>query len=463
MVCKKGHQEFRDLPTKRKYIFMKKEVFTQGLLDFLNDSPTAYHAVKNAIAILNDKNFEELSETESWSLKEDGKYFVRRNNSSVIAFVCGSGMSEESGFRIIGAHTDSPNFKIKPGDCIVTKDGYVQLNTETYGGLIMSTWFDRPLSVAGRVVLGGSGVFETEELIIDLKKPILMIPNLCIHFNREVNEQASINKQTDVLPLLCLEDKNATKDGDDPKSDYFLDIIKEELVKQGKCDCSILDYELFLYEWDKGTFVGSNEEFISAPRIDNLSMVYASLIALTESPQVEAIQVMAAFDNEEVGSTTTHGANSSFMSQILTRICTKLGCDEEGYHRALANSIIVSADTGHAVHPNYSDKHDPTNRPVLGGGPIIKYSAYQRYATTATTAAIFKNACTKAKVPYQNFVIRSDITGGSTIGAALSSITSIPTVDVGTAILAMHSIREFGSVVDNIYTKEAFRAFYSEA
>lgn len=441
---------------------MKDEIFAQSLLDFLNNSPTSYHAVENATEILIKSSFTEILETENWSLEKGKKYFVKRNNSSVVAFICGSETPAENGFRIIGSHTDSPNFKIKPGDCIVTKDGYVQLNTETYGSLIMSTWFDRPLSVAGCVVLAGNGIFDTEKCIINVKKPILMIPNLCIHFNREINEQASINKQTDVLPLLCLEDKNAPKNGDNPKSDYLLDIIKKELEKQGKGNRTILDYELFLYEWDKGSFVGVENEFISASRIDNLSMVYASLIALTESSSIKATKVLAAFDNEEVGSATAHGANSSFLWQILNRICTKFNCNEEEYHRALAGSIIISADTGHAVHPNYSHKHDPTNRPVLGGGPIIKYSASQRYATTATTAAVFKNACAKAHVPCQNFVIRSDITGGSTIGAALSSITSIPTVDVGTAILAMHSIREFGSVIDNIYTKEAFKSFYSE-
>lgn len=437
----------------------KDEKFSQGLLDFLNNSPTAYHASANTVAILRENNFQELSEGESWNLVKGGKYFVQRNSSSVLAFVCGNGNIAENGFRIIGAHTDSPNFKIKPGDCIVTSDGYVQLNTEPYGGLILNTWFDRPLSIAGRVVIKGSGVFATEEHLIDVKRPILMIPNLCIHFNREVNDNASINKQTDVLPLLCLEKKGT------PKADYISTIIKNELANDKKYadkNIEILDYELFLYESDKGSFVGMENEFISAARIDDLSMVYNGLIALTESQTVQATQLLAAFDNEEVGSTTTHGANSSFMSHILARICAKLGCDDEGIHRALANSIAISADTGHAVHPNYSAKHDPTNRPVLGGGPIIKYSATQRYVTNAATAAVFKNACAKAGVPCQNFAIRSDISGGSTIGPAFSSHTSIPTVDVGTAILAMHSIREFGSVIDNVYTKKAFYAFYTE-
>lgn len=418
-----------------------------------------YHAVKNAKDILLQNGFEELFEKNRWHIKAGGKYFVCRNSSSVIAFICGDEDIATNGFRIIGSHTDSPGFKIKPGNCIVTHDGYVQLNTEPYGGSLMTTWFDRPLSLAGRVFIKGEGVFDMQEYLIDVDRPILMIPNLCIHFNRNANENISINKQTDMLPLLCLKKKDTLP------SDYIIDIIKTALKKIGIVPTNaaedILDYELFLYESDKGSFVGSENEFLSASRIDNLSMLYCSLIALTDSQPSKVTRIMASFDNEEVGSNTANGANSSFLNHILKRVCTQFSASDEDYFQALAHSFAVSADTGHAVHPNYSNMHDPTNRPVLGGGPIIKYSANQRYVTDAKTAALFKNACKKAGVPCQNFVLRSDISGGSTIGPALSAQTSIPTVDVGTAILAMHSIREFASVADNIYTKKAFSAFYN--
>ena len=430
---------------------IQQQKFSEDLLQYLNESPTAYHAVENAAAILRKNNFQELKETDEWSLQKGGKYFLTKNQSGIIAFTVGDGDLASEGFRIIGAHTDSPNFKIKPGPCTVTPDGYVKVNVEVYGGPILSTWFDRPLAVAGRVV-----VKEDNELrgkLIKIDKPVFMIPNLCVHFQRDVNEKGfSYNKQKDIFPLLSMTEEGAEKD------DYLYNLIQ---IETGIEKANILDYELFLYEYQKGIFTGKDKEFISASRIDDLAMVYAGLSALAESAdEGNAYRIFAAFDNEEVGSTTAQGAHSGLLIHTLNRICKNLGLTDDAYFRVAANSTSISADTAHAVHPNYSDKHDPENRPVLGGGPVIKYSASQRYGTTAFSAAYFIEACEQAGVPYQKYVNRNDIVGGSTIGPALSSLTTIPTVDMGIPMLAMHSIREFGAVIDNVYTKMAFRAYY---
>ena len=430
---------------------IQQQKFSEDLLQYLNESPTAYHAVENAAAILKKNNFQELKETDEWSLQKGGKYFLTKNQSGIIAFTVGDGDLASEGFRIIGAHTDSPNFKIKPRPCTVTPDGYVKVNVEVYGGPILSTWFDRPLAVAGRVV-----VKEDNELrgkLIKIDKPVFMIPNLCVHFQRDVNEKGfSYNKQKDIFPLLSMTEDGAEKD------DYLYNLIQ---IETGIEKANILDYELFLYEYQKGIFTGKDKEFISASRIDDLAMVYAGLSALAESAdEGNAYRIFAAFDNEEVGSTTAQGAHSGLLIHTLNRICKNLGLTDDAYFRVVANSTSISADTAHAVHPNYSDKHDPENRPVLGGGPVIKYSASQRYGTTAFSAAYFIEACEQAGVPYQKYVNRNDIVGGSTIGPALSSLTTIPTVDMGIPMLAMHSIREFGAVIDNVYTKMAFRAYY---
>lgn len=429
----------------------EEQKFAESLLHYLNESPTAYHAVENAVTILKEHGFQELQEGNAWSLQAGGKYFVIKNSSAVVAFVAGVGDLAKEGFRIIGAHTDSPCLKIKPGACSVTADGYVRMNVEIYGGAILNTWFDRPLAMAGRLIVKENGVLR--EKLIRIDKPVFIIPNLCIHFHRDVNEKGAYNKQTDMMPLFCM------KEEDIEKEDYLRNLIWEEtgIEKSG-----LVDYELFLYEYQKGIFTGKSQEFISASRIDDLSMVYAGLSALTEAETGKGCQVLAAFDNEEVGSTTAQGANSGFLRELLNRICKNMGLSDEGFFQAIANSTSISADLAHAVHPNYSDKHDTETRPVLGGGPVIKYSASQRYATTAMSAAYFMEACERAGVPCQKFVNRNDIVGGSTIGPALSGLTTIPTVDMGAPVLAMHSIREFGAVADNIYTKQAFLTYYED-
>lgn len=429
----------------------RKQEYANGLLRYLNDSPTAYHAVENGAEMLREHGFTELKEKEPWTLHKGGRYFMVKNQSALIAFILGEENLAEEGFRIIGAHTDSPGLKVKPGACTVTPDGYVKVNVEVYGGAILSTWFDRPLALAGRLAVKEG--CKIQERLVKIDKPLFLIPNLCIHLNRDVNDKGGYNKQTDILPLLSMK-----KDGME-KSDYLLERIH---VETGVEKNSIVDYELFFYEYEKGIFTGINNEFISASRIDDLSMVYAGLSALAETEEcVKGCKMVAAFDHEEVGSVSSQGANSGLFVHVLNRICKNLGMTDDAYFQAIANSTSVSADLAHAVHPNYGDRHDPENRPVLGGGPVIKYSASQRYATTAYTAAYFIDACERSGVPFQKFVNRNDSPGGSTIGPALSGLTTIPTVDMGAPVLAMHSVREFGAVDDQVDTKMAFQAYFS--
>ena len=432
------------------------------LLEFINKSKTAFQAAHEIKEILNNNGFSQLKESDKWDLQKGGKYYVEKNNSAVIAFEIGSGEIEEDGFRLIGAHTDSPGFRIKPNAEIKT-EGYVKLNTEVYGGPILSTWFDRPLSVAGRVMIKGENPLKPVAKIVDINKPILIIPNIAIHMNRSVNEGYTFNKQKDTLPLMgteaelnkCIE--NIAKDNLE-KEGYLLNILAQNLNVEVK---DILDFDLFLYEYEKGSLIGLNEEFISAGRLDDLWMVFAGLKALTESDNNKAAKVLVALDNEEIGSLTSQGANSNILENILERIVLGLGKNREEFRRALSNSIMISSDLAHAVHPNYTEKCDPTNKPVLGGGPVLKIAASGSYSTDSFASAVFKSVCEKAGVPCQVFVNRSDMRGGTTIGPITAGKLNIPVIDMGAPLIGMHSIRELASVKDNEYTIKAFTEFFN--
>ena len=425
---------------------------TKQLLDFINKSKTAFqgaHEVKN---ILDQNGFTEIKESDCWNLNKGDKHYIMKNDSAVIAFEVGCGEIEEDGFRLIGAHTDSPGFRIKPSAEMTIENNYVKLNTEVYGGPILSTWFDRPLSIAGRVTLKSNNVFKPETRIVDVNKPVLIIPNLAIHMNRSVNEGYEFNRQKDVLPLLALCNEKLEKDN------YLINLLAETLnVEAG----DILDFDLFLYEYAEGSLVGLNEELISCGRLDDLWMVFAGLKALTESNEIKATKVLVALDNEEIGSLTSQGANSSILENILERIALGLKKDREGFRRALSNSVMISADLAHAIHPNYTEKCDPTNKPVLGGGPVIKIAASGSYSTDSFAAGIFKGICEKAGVPCQVFVNRSDMRGGTTIGPITAAKLNIPVIDMGAPLLSMHSIRELASVKDNEYTIKAFTEFFN--
>ncbi|MDU5261159.1 MAG: M18 family aminopeptidase [Clostridium celatum] len=422
------------------------------LIDFLYDSPSACHGVKETQKILDENGFIEIKEADKWDLQAKGKYYVIKNDSALIAFEVGTGDIEETGFRLIGAHTDVPGFRIKPNPQMISEGKYVKLNTEVYGGPILHTWFDRPLSIAGKVSLKGASPLKPETRLVNINKPLLIIPSLAIHMNREVNEGFKINRQVDTLPLLGLINDKLEKE------DYLMNILAEELQVNKE---DILNFELGLYEYEKGMLIGMSEELISSGRFDDLWMVYAGIRALVDSRENEATKVMICIDNEEIGSLTAEGANSTLLNNILERITLGLGKDREGYYRTLANSIMISADLAHAVHPNLGDKHDPTNRPVLEGGPVLKIAASGSYSTDSFNGAVFAGVCEAAGVPFQKFVNRSDVRGGTTIGPVTAANLTIPVIDMGAPVLGMHSIRELASVKDNYYTVKAFTEFFS--
>jgi len=431
---------------------MSKELdFAKELIDFIYDSPTAFHAVLSTQKILDNNGFTELREEDRWKLQKGGKYYITKNRSALAAFAVGTGEAYEGGFKIIGAHTDSPTFRIKPAAEITAENHYIKLNTETYGTPILNTWLDRPLSVAGRVSIKSNDVFNPITKLVNIKKPILIIPNLAIHMNKRVNEGVELNKQKDMLPLMGLINERLEKDN------YLLNAIAGEIKVEPS---DIIDFDLFLYEFEKGTIMGLNDEFISSSRLDDLAMVHACTTALTRESLSKSTNVMACFDNEEVGSTTKQGANSQMLSSILERIVLSMGGDREDFFRAISKSFMISADLAHAVHPNAGEKHDPKNRPLINKGPVIKISANLHYTTDSNSSAAYARLCAKAGVPLQWFVNRSDERGGSTIGPISTSHLNMRSVDMGTPVLAMHSVRELGGVLDHTYVTESFKEFY---
>lgn len=432
---------------------MSRELdFARNLIDFIYDSPTAFHAVESVKKILDGEGFKEIKEEDGWKLEKGGKYYVVKNHSALVSFVVGGGAIEEHGFKIIGAHTDSPCFRIKPAAEMAVENHYIKLDTETYGGPILNTWLDRPLSVAGRVTLKGSDLLNPVTKLVNIRKPILIIPNLAIHMNRNVNAGVELNKQKDMLPLMAVINEKLEK------GNYLLNAIAEEISAEPS---DILDFDLFLYEFEKGTIMGLKDEFISSPRLDDLAMVHAGITAITRASAKEGTNVMVCFDNEEVGSTSKQGADSPLLSNILERIVLSMGGNRESFFRAIARSFIISADLAHAVHPNVGEKHDPQSRPLINKGPVIKLSANMRYTTDSNSAAVYAGVCKKAEVPVQYFVNRSDEVGGSTIGPISSSHLQMRSVDMGTPILAMHSIRELGGVLDHTYVTNSFEEFYN--
>lgn len=431
---------------------MSKELqFAQQLIDFIYESPSAFHAVESVKSILDKEGFSELKEEDRWNLQKGSKYYVTKNNSAIFAFAVGTGNIEEEGFKIIGSHTDSPCFRIKPNPEMVSENTYVKLNTEVYGGPILSTWMDRPLGVAGRVTLRSGNPLYPLNKLVNINKPIMIIPNLAIHMNRDVNKGFELNRQKDVLPLLSLVNDEMEK------GNYLLNAVAKELGVDAK---DIIDFDLFLYEFEKGSIVGLNNEFISTGRLDDLEMVHAGITALTKVEAVKATNVMACFDNEEVGSTTKQGAHSPFLAKMLERIVLSLGKDREDFFRALSKSFMISGDLAHAVHPNYPEKADPIHRPLINKGPVIKVAANQSYTTDSNSDAVYEEICRLAGVPVQKFVNRSDSPGGSTIGPISSTQLDIRSVDMGTPIFGMHSIRELGGVMDHTYVTKSFEEFY---
>lgn len=428
------------------------------LLSFLDASPVNFLAVKNLTEELQQHGYRRIDTTEALgTVKAGDKFFVTKNDSSIYAFQIGRKALAETGFHMICAHCDSPTFRIKPHAEIDCEGGIVKLNTEVYGGPIMSTWFDRPLTLAGRVIVKSKDVMTPTTLLLHVKRPLLQISNLAIHFNRQVNDGVKLSRQKDVLPILGIINDELEK------GNLLMNIILEELNKQQTVEREdILDFDLYLADATPACTFGAHNEFISSGRLDDLSMCFAGLEALLASQPTDTTQVLAIFDNEETGSQTKQGAGSPFLSYMLKRIALAQGGTEEAYYQAVERAFMISADNAHAWHPNYSEKYDPTNHPMLGGGPVIKFNAAQKYASDAYSASVFAGLCKKAGVPCQRFVNHSDVAGGSTLGNILASSIPLRGVDMGNAILAMHSCRETGSTADHEFCVKVFTQFYQE-
>ena len=422
------------------------------LLDFLDASPVNFLAAQNIATELEKAGYRKLDPREPIGIVKAGdKLYVTKNDSSVYAFHIGRQPMAEAGFRMICAHCDSPTFRIKPNAEMLCEGGIVKLNTEVYGGPIMSTWFDRPLTIAGRVIVRGQDALNPETLLLHVKRPLLQISNLAIHFNRQVNDGVKLSKQKDMLPILGIINDELEK------GSLLMNIICGELSIKPE---QVLDFDLYLADATPACTFGVHDEFLSSGRLDDLSMCFAGLEAMIDTDTADATKVLAIFDNEETGSQTKQGAGSPFLAMMLQRIALAQSGSVEAWYQAIERAFMISADNAHAWHPNYSEKYDPTNHPVLGGGPVIKFNAAQKYASDAVSAAVFAEICRQADVPCQRFVNHSDVAGGSTLGNILASSIPLRGVDMGNAILAMHSCRETGSVADHLYTVKAFTQFF---
>ena len=415
------------------------------LLKFIEKSPTAFQAVTEMTKRLDKEGFEELKEEDHWKLKKGGNYYVTRNHSAIIAFSIPQKPVWK--FHIMASHSDSPSLKIKENPEIEVENAYIKLNVERYGGMILSPWFDRPLSVAGRLIVRQDG--KIREKMVTVDRDLLVIPNLAIHMNREVNDGYKYNVQKDMLPLY-------SGNGEKGK---FLDMIAAEAEVRPE---DVLGHDLFLYNRMPGTVWGARNEFISSPRLDDLQSAFALTKAFTESTPAEYINICAVFDNEEVGSGTRQGADSTFLADVLDRITEGLLADHSTYLRWIADSFLISADNAHAVHPNHPEKADPTNRPYLNGGIVIKFHGSQKYTTDGISAAKMKDYCERAKVPYQTYANRSDIAGGSTLGNISTAHVSVSSVDIGLPQLAMHSAVETAGMMDTEYAVRALKEFWGE-
>lgn len=432
---------------------METSALITDLMQFLDASSVNFLAVKEICRRLDDAGFTRLDPAEHWTLTPGGKYYITQNDSAVIAFIPAQ-TGAASPYRIITAHSDSPGFRIKPHAEMIGEGGIVRLNTEVYGGPILYTWFDRPLSIAGRVILRSDSVFNPVHRTVRINRPLLTIPHLAIHFNRAVNEGNPLSKQKDMLPVIGHITDSLQRDN------LLLNLIASELNVD---PADILDFDLSLYDTTPACTLGLNNEFITSGRIDDLSMAHAAVTSLIDraADNPGATLVAAIFDNEETGSGTKQGAASPLLADLLTRINMALGGNKEHLLRAISRSFMISADNAHGLHPNYVEKQDPTNHPLLGAGPVIKINANCKYMTDADSAAVYATICRNAGVPVQYFVNHSDVAGGSTLGNILTSQIPLRGVDMGAAIWAMHSVRETASVDDHDLIIRSFREFYA--
>ncbi|MDG1693788.1 MAG: M18 family aminopeptidase [Porticoccaceae bacterium] len=421
--------------------------FNQQLCAFLDASPTPFHGVSTMVSLLSEAGFTELSDDQSWSLKQGGKYYVVRNGSSIVAFVNGSEAVSKSGVRIVGAHTDSPCPMLKPQPEI-QKGGFCQLGVEIYGGALLNPWFDRDLSIAGRVVYKDANQ-ELKQTLINFKHPVATIPSLAIHLDRNANKDRTINPQTDIPPIVKLNMGNQ-------KSQNFRDILQQQFLTDQD---QVMDFELCLFDTQPAAMVGLDQEFLASGRLDNLLSCFVATQALIKADGTQTC-IMACNDHEEVGSVSAVGADGPFLESVIA----KIAANESGsldISAVMDKSLLISCDNAHAVHPNYMDKHDADHLPSINGGPVIKTNVKQRYATNSVTSSRFKQLCEQANVPVQQFVSRSDMGCGSTIGPIASSRLGVATIDVGIAQLAMHSCRELTGSKDSLRLAMVLGAFFS--
>ena len=430
---------------------MQETEFNDGMLEFIKASPTPFHAVENMVQVLQSNGFSQLAESDSWNVTSPGKYYITRNASSIVAFTVNAEVASQ-GFRMVGAHTDSPCLNIKPNPEIIN-NGYLQLGVEVYGGVLLHTWFDRDLSIAGRV----SYLDDNDEIqacLINFETAVASIPSLAIHLDRTANEEHSIDKQKNLPPVLMpLSDKG----GDDKKKTSFKSILLKQLKARnsGLKVKEILDYELSFYDVQPPAVTGLENDFISSARLDNLLSCYTGLQALINGGDARN-SLLVCNDHEEVGSSSSSGAQGTLLKSIIER----LSGSAEDFARTIDNSMMISADNAHGVHPNFADKHDENHGPVLNQGPVIKINANQRYASNSETSSVFKKLCRELKLPVQSFVIRSDMACGSTIGPITAAEIGVRTLDVGVPTFGMHSIRELAGARDGYYLFQVLSQYY---
>lgn len=419
----------------------------QELLEFIEECPSCYHVIERLKKDYNKAGFEELKETEDWKISWGKSYYVTRNGSAVIAVrLPKAGVAD--GFSVAAAHSDSPTFKIKENP-ERNQEAYITLNVEKYGGMIYSSWMDRPLSAAGRVCYEEKKTGKVVSKLVNIDKDLCVIPSLAIHMNPNTNKGMEFNPQVDLQPLFASSEN---------KGDFLKLAAKEAGIKEEE----LWGSDLFLYVREKGRMIGPKKEFLLSPKLDDLQSVYALTRGLMEAEPESKISIAAVFDNEEVGSGSIQGADSTFLEDVIVRFCEALGLGTERMRQLIAGGFLLSADNGHAVHPNHPEKADPTNRPYLNGGIVIKYNAAQKYTTDGITAAKVKRLCKKAKVPFQTYVNRSDIAGGSTLGHISTAHVSIPSADIGFPQLSMHSAVETGGTEDTLQGVKLFREFFRQ-
>lgn len=427
---------------------MQDSEYVDGLLGFIQASPTPFHAVEQMASVLQNNGFSLLQESDIWQIESKGKYYVTRNDSSIIAFTMNASPAER-GFRMVGAHTDSPCLKVKPNPEII-KESYLQLGVEVYGGALLNPWFDRDLSLAGRVSYVTSNG-DVNNALINFEKAIAVIPSLAIHMDREVNEQRSINKQEHIPPVLMKLPNESTSSPD------FREMLLRLLLKQHPDSAAerVLDYELSFYDVQPPAVIGLHQDFIASARLDNLLSCYTGMVSMLSASENQNC-LLVCNDHEEVGSMSAAGAQGQFLRSILERLCVS----PEEFARMIDQSMMISADNAHGIHPNYADKYDSNHGPILNQGPVIKMNANQRYASNSETSAAFRYICDEADVPVQSFVVRTDMACGSTIGPITASGIGVRTLDVGVPTFAMHSIRELAGRWDGYYLYRALREFY---